>query len=341
MNKKALLIFGIGLVVAFVVFTILRKDAPLLRVITGQTMGTIVYNVKFMGSGEEVSKEEVDKLLVDFNQSLSTYIPDSEISTLNATGQLSYSSDFFYPVLQRSKEIFELTDGTFDPTVGPLIRAWGFGPEKQVPLLDSAAVDSLLGIVGFAEISFDEAGASLPTNYQLDFSAIAKGYAVDAVGELLEARGIENYLVEIGGEVRCRGINDEGKSWSLGIEDPMVAIGEQKLLAIVRLKDRSLATSGNYRNYYERDGRIYAHIVDPRTGYNATHNLLSASVFASDCMTADAFATAFMVMGLEASKSLVASNNIEALLVYQGADGSIKSFVSEGIRPFLELNRAE
>lgn len=341
MNKKALLIFGIGLVVAFITFTILRKDAPLLRVITGQTMGTIVYNVKFMGSGEEVSKEEVDELLVAFNQSLSTYIPDSEISTLNKTGRLTYKSEFFYPVLKRSKEVFEKTEGTFDPTVGPLIQAYGFGPDKQVPELDSMAVDSLLKVVGFAQVSFDESQVSQPASYQLDFSAIAKGYAVDAVAELLEGSGVENYLVEIGGEVRCRGNNDEGKSWSLGIEDPTVERNEQKLLAIVRLKDRSLATSGNYRNYYERDGRIYAHIIDPRTGYTSKHMLLSASVFASDCMTADAYATAFMVMGLEASKQVVATNDIDALLVYQEVDGSIKSYVSEGIRPYLELNMAE
>ena len=146
--------------------------------------------------------------------------------------------------------------------------------------------------------------------------------------------------MEIGGEVRCRGINDQGKSWSLGIEDPTVSTLEQKLLAVVRLKNRALATSGNYRNYYEKDGKIYAHIIDPRTGYNSYHNLLSASVFASDCMSADAYATAFMVIGLEASKELIEVLDLDAILVYRSDDGSVKSYVSEDFRSFVEMNKA-
>lgn len=304
-------------------------------------MGTIVYNVKYMGSGEEVSKSEADSILKAFNQSLSTYIPDSEISDLNNAGKLTYRSTYFYPVLEKSKEIYGKTNGTFDPTVGPLIGAWGFGPDKQIPEMDSAIVDSLMKVIGFDKLIFDEAQISLPSNHQIDFSAIAKGYAVDLVGELLEKKGIDNYLVEIGGEVRCRGKNDKQKSWSLGIEDPTVDINEQKLLAVVRLKDLSLATSGNYRNYYEKDGRIFAHIIDPRTGYTAQHNLLSASVFAEDCMTADAFATAFMVLGLEESKRIMNNENIDAILIYQDESGGLKSFVSEGIQPFVELNKAK
>ena len=341
MNKRALLVFGLGLIIVFIVFTLLRKEEPRLQRLTGQTMGTIVYHVKYMGWMNEVTKEEVDSVLIAFNESLSTYIPDSEISDLNDAGTLTFRSPYFYPVLAKSKEIFDKTGGTFDPTVGPLIDAWGFGPEKQIPDLDSVSVDSLLEMTGFEALLFDEVKATLPENYRLDFSAIAKGYAVDLVGELLEARGIDHYLVEIGGEVRCRGLNDEEKSWSLGIEDPTVEVNEQAILAIVRLKDLSLATSGNYRNYYEKDGRIYAHIIDPRTGYTAKHNLLSASVFSSDCMTADAYATALMVLGLEESKNLVERENIEAMLIYQELDGSLNSYVSSGIQPFLELNNAK
>lgn len=341
MNKRALLIFGVGLVIVFVVFTIVRNGEPRLQQITGQTMGSIVYNVKFIGIEKQVQKTEVDSVLVAFNESLSTYIPDSEISDLNNKGSIVFRSPYFYPVLERSKEVFDKTGGSFDPTVGPLIGAWGFGPEKQIPDLDSLEVDSLLKITGFSELDFDQQKATLPANYRLDFSAIAKGYAVDLVGELLEGQGVEDYLVEIGGEVRCRGKNDQGKSWSLGIEDPTVAILEQELLAVVRLKNLSLATSGNYRNYYERDGRIYAHIIDPRTGYTAKHNLLSASVFALDCMTADAYATAMMVMGLDASKQLVELEEIEAILVYQEGDGTLRSYVSPGIQPFVELNKAK
>ena len=341
MNKRALLVFGLGLMIIFITVTIVRNDSPKLRQLNGQTMGTIVYNVKYMGGSDDLHKSEVDSVLEAFNQSLSTYVSDSEITQLNQTGDLTYQSVFFYPVLARSREIFEKTEGTFDPTVGPLISAWGFGPEQQIPDLDSLAVDSLLQITGFEAVDFDNEQVTLPNSYRLDFGAIAKGYAVDLVGELLESKGIEDYLVEIGGEVRCRGTNEENKSWSLGIEDPTVAMDEQQLLAIVRLKEQSLATSGNYRNYYKKEGRIYAHIIDPRTGYTAKHNLLSASVFATDCMTADAYATALMVLGLEEAKKLVEKEEIEAILIYQEEAGSLSSYVSSGILPFVELNKAK
>ena len=293
MNKKRLLIFGIGLAIAFVFVSYLRKDAPRLNHITGQTMGTIIYNVKYIDVEVKGLDKEIADELVAFNQSLSTYIPTSEISMLNESGSLKFDSKFFLPVLESSREVFDNTGGTFDPSIGPLVQAWGFGPDKSIPNLDSGKVDSLIAIIGFDQIVFDKQGITMPENFQIDFSAIAKGYAVDIVGELLESKGIENYLVEIGGEVRCRGANDEQKPWSLGIEDPTVSSTEQRLMAVVRLKDRSLATSGNYRNYYEKDGKVYAHIIDPRTGYTSKHNLLSASVFASDCMRADAYATAF------------------------------------------------
>lgn len=340
MNKKRLLIFGIGLAVAFVVISYLRKDSERLYHITGQTMGTIIYNVKYVDEFAEGLDKEISDELVAFNQSLSTYIPTSEISTLNKEGSFRFQSGFFLPVLQKSRDIYEKTDGTFDPSIGPLVQAWGFGPDKRIPDVDSAIVDSLRSIIGFDRVKFDEENVSLPENFQIDFSAIAKGYAVDVVAELLEERRIENYLVEIGGEVRCRGKNDEGKPWSLGIEDPTVSKDDQRLMAIVRLKDLSLATSGNYRNYYEKDGKIFAHIIDPRTGYTANHNLLSASVFASDCMTADAYATAFMVLGLEYSKKIMNSQDLDGILIYRSEDGTVESFVSDGIKPFLEMNKA-
>lgn len=341
MKKKPLLIFGIGLLLIFVIVSILRKDTPSLQLVSGQTMGTIAYNVKYMGMKDDIQQAEVDDLLVAFNQSLSTYISDSEISILNQEGTLAYTSNFFFPVLAKSKQVFDRTGGTFDPTVAPLIDAWGFGPEKQVPDLDSVRVDTLLSKVGFRSVSFDSVQVSMPTGYRLDFSAIAKGYAVDLVAELLESKGIDNYLVEIGGEVRSSGVNKVEKTWSLGIEDPRVAMNDQKLLIIVRLKDRALATSGNYRNYYEKEGRIFAHIIDPRTGYTANHQLLSASVFAQDCMTADAYATALMVLGLDESKRIVESEDLDAILVYQNDNGQIKSYISGGIKPFVELNKAQ
>ncbi len=301
-------------------------------------MGTIIYNVKF--SDADIEKSEVDSILVAFNQSLSTYIPDSEISLLNTNRSIKFRAPYFYPVLTRSQGVYLATDGAFDPTVGSLVKAWGFGSEKKTSDLDSAYVDSLRNFCGFDKIRFSQDSAHLPPGHQLDFSAIAKGYAVDIIGEFLEKRGAINYLVEIGGEVRCRGVNDQGMFWSLGIEDPLVEQNEQKLLAIVRLKDRALATSGNYRNYYRKNGRLYAHIIDPRTGYTANHNLLSASVFANDCMTADAYATAFMVLGLERSIELLENiPGLDGVLIYLDEQGELKSYISENMRPFIKLNK--
>jgi FAD:protein FMN transferase len=339
MKKIPLLVFGMALILAFAVYTYMNGDMKRMNHITGITMGSIVYNVKYLGEDQNL-KNEIDQLLVDFNKSLSTYIPDSEISRLNSDGNFSYESDYFLPVLESSQEVYIATSGAFDPTIGALVQAWGFGPNKEIPNLDSVMVDSLKSISGFQHVIFDLLSVSIPANYQLDFSAIAKGYAVDEIGRLLERKGIENYLVEIGGEVRCRGNNEEGKSWSLGIEDPTVDKQLQEILAIVRLRDRSLATSGNYRNYYKKGGRTYAHIIDPRTGYTAVHNLLSASVFSSDCMISDAFATAFMVLGLEESiKVIKQQTNLDAILVYQEPNGSLKTYVSEGIKSFVEIDK--
>ncbi len=339
MKKRSLLVLGITLILAFIWVTYQTKSTQKLQHITGQTMGTIIYNVKYIGEKNNL-KTEIDQILKAFNQSLSTYIPTSEISRLNSNGNLQYESRYFFPVLEASKEVFKITDGAYDPSVGSLVKAWGFGPNKEIPELDSTIVDSLRALSGFENVTFNKDSVSLAPNFQLDFSAIAKGYAVDLVAELLQNSGFNNYLVEIGGEVRCNGENEKGETWSLGVENPLVSINEQQILAIVRLRNQALATSGNYRNYYEKDGKTYAHIIDPRTGYNARHNLLSASVFANSCMLADAYATAFMVLGLDNSMKIVKDQkDLDAILVYQTQDGVLKSYVSDGIKPFVELDR--
>lgn len=316
-----------------------RQNAPKLVHISGLTMGTIAYNVKFLDNAEHSDLGvSIKKVLSDLNQSLSTYISDSEISNLNRASILAYESDYFFPVLEKSKKIHSETSGAFDPSIGPLVQAWGFGPDKEIPNLTEVEVDSLRSITGFEKVMFDERTVQLPANYQLDFSAIAKGLAVDLIASELDLRGLENYMVEIGGEVSCSGFNREGKSWTLGIENPMEENGNRKILAVARLKNRSLATSGNYRNYYEKEGKTYAHIIDPRTGRNATHNLLSASVFAPDCMTADAYATAFMVLGTDQSMAIInAQSDLDAILIYRKEDGELGTVVSEGIKPFVEL----
>lgn len=341
MKKTPLLFLGMVLIIGLAWVAIhKRQDTPKYRHITGQTMGNIVYNVKYPGHFLRL-KTQIDSVLMAFNRSQSTYIPGSEISRLNQSGQLVYESPYFFPVLEMSNKVYKETHGAYDPSVGALVNAWGFGPGAQILNIDSAIIDSLMAYKGFNRIQFDEERVKMPSGFQLDFGAIAKGYAVDLIAMLLEENGVENYLVEIGGEVKCNGYNENHKSWSLGIEDPLVEQGERKILAIVRLRNKALATSGHYRNYYKKEGKTYAHIIDPRTGYHRRHNLLSASVFADNCMSADAYATAFMVLGLKESSVIVDRNDdLDAILVYQDHDGALRSYVSEDIKPYVELNRA-
>lgn len=303
--------------------------------ILGETMGT-TYNVKYLHENNINYKAGIDSLLVAFNQSLSTYIPDSEISRFNKGTILKYESGFFYPVLKRSHEIYKNTDGAFNPTVGPLIDAWGFGPDStRMPA--KATVDSLLKLVNFDSIFFDTISAcKLKKGLEISFSAIAKGYGVDVVAAFLKDKGIQNMMVEIGGEVYCSGRNENGKMWRIGIDNPNKEAGGEALQAVIELDDMALATSGNYRNYYEIDGKKFSHTIDPKTGYPVQHNLLSASIFAKDCMTADGYATACMVLGLDRAVALLAKDkSLEGYFVYSDEDGSIKTYTTEGIKNYI------
>ncbi len=310
---------------------------------SGITMGKIGYNVKYYHPEGLDLKTSVDSLLHIWNQSLSTYIPGSEISRFNDSDScFTFESKYFYPVLQTSKMVYENTDGAFDPTVGPLVNAWGFGPDKSMSP-DSAMIDSLRVLIGFNKIHFNrkEVCKELP-GMKLDFSAVAKGYAVDVVAEFLESKGIHDLLVEIGGELICKGTKEGNKPWRTAIEDPKVRVYEQKILAVADITDRAIATSGNYRNYYVRDGRKYGHTIDPATGYPVQHSLLSASIFAADCMTADAYATAFMVMGMEKGLIFLKKHpEIDAYLIYEDENGQLATYTSPGIKKFIKRIHAE
>ncbi len=309
-----------------------NNEAVVLNQVTGQTMGSIPYVIKYRTRGEIDYKDQIDSTLVAFNQSLSTYIPDSEISRFNSNDTLVYVSELFYPVLNKSREVFTKTSGSFDPTIGPLVNAWGFGPMGRKEDLDTSDVSQLLNFVGFDKVVFNSEYAVKSSGMYLDFSAIAKGYAIDCIAKFLESKDVGHYMIEIGGEVRTKGTNDKDRIWSIGIEDPLVEMNEQKLMAIVQLDSRSVATSGNYRNYYEVDGQLFAHIIDPRTGFTTNRNILSASVFAPDCMTADAYATAFMVLGVEGSLEICQQDpTLDALLIFRNEEGKIENIMTDGI----------
>jgi len=310
---------------------------------SGTTMGQIRYNVKYYHPKGTNLKISVDSLLQVWNQSLSTYIPGSEISRFNdGDSCFTFQSKYFYPVLNTSKIVYNKTDGAFDPTVGPLVNAWGFGPDKSNSP-DSLLIDKLRPLIGFDKIHFNKQKVCKDfPGMKLDFSAIAKGYAVDVVAVFLESKGIQHQLVEIGGELLCKGTKDGNIPWRTAIEDPGVEVYEQKILAVVDITNRAIATSGNYRNYYVHNGKKYGHTIDPGTGYPVQHSLLSASIFANDCMTADAYATAFMVMGVKKSLEVLKNNpKIDAYLIYENETGQLDTYASPGIKDFIKKIHAE
>ena len=246
-------------------------------------------------------------------------------------------------VLETSKVVFDKSGGAFDPTVGQLINAWGFGAEGFIAP-DSSQVDSLLQYVGFTKISFDENGVErIVPGIKLNFSAIAKGQAIDVVGDYLSAQGIEHYLVEIGGEVRTMGKNKDENLWTIGIEVP----DENRLGGIfdaVLLDNQGMATSGNYRQFRMVNGRKVAHTIDPETGFPKMQTLLSATVLAPNCMLADAYATACMVLGLEEAKTMILKDDqLEAYFIFSDKQGELQTYISPGLadRTVNALNKID
>jgi len=249
------------------------------------------------------------------------------------------SSEFLI-VLQNSDEIFKATNGAFNPLVKPLIDYWGFGPGKSTEFIDSAQVLEILKCTdyqAFLEYRANGFIDTLPSCFQLDFSAIAKGYGVDLVANFLETKGIENYMVEIGGEVNCKGVNGKNALWRMGIEKPNEDVRE--LYEVVEVKNRSLATSGNYRNFRVlASGQKVVHIINPTSGYSVESNLLSATIFAQNCMLADAYATACMVMGLENCFNFIETlPNVDAYLIYSDEEGILQHKYTKGIESDLVM----
>jgi thiamine biosynthesis lipoprotein len=306
--------------------------------IAGKAQGT-TWHITYFSKSKKIFTKEIDSLLKAIDTSLSTYLSVSIISRINKNDSSVLADNYFLDVFNKSREISEKTRGFFDVTVGPLINAWGFGFTKKAKV-DSAMIDSLLNFAGYKMVRLE--GKKLikeKPQTMLDFNAIAQGYTVDVLAAYLESKGIMNYLVELGGEVKARGKKNKNINWTVGIDQPNeMPTDERPLKAIIKLNNRALATSGNYRKFYIEDGKKYAHIIDPYTGYPAKHNLLSTTVLAGDCMTADAYATAFMVMGLERSKQFLAANKELQLEVFFISDenGFWKTYTSETLKEWIE-----
>ena len=275
---------------------------------------------------------QFDSLFYVINKSLSTYQTNSDISKLNRNESFEIDAHFI-KVYDASKEIFGQTEGAFDPTIGNVVNAWRFGAENTIEVVDSLKIDSLMQYVGYDKTYRDNntIRKSNPNVY-LEFNAIAKGYAVDVLGEYLESNKIEDYLVEIGGEIRTRGINAEKQSkWRVGVEEPNFE-GQKSILKAITLKDESMATSGTYRKFkIDENGNRYAHIIDTETGYPSKTNLLSISVITDDCMTADAYATAFKSMGVEKIKSFLKNHQeLKVFLIFENENKELKTLNLNG-----------
>ncbi|PZR41127.1 MAG: thiamine biosynthesis protein ApbE [Azospira oryzae] len=303
----------------------------------GQTMGT-TYHITYFDEQKRDFSKSIDSLLVLVNKSINTYDRSSEITSFNTGKSFRFTLPYFLPLIEKSREVYTASSGAFDPTVMPLVNAWGFGPAREA-MPDSARVDSLRQLVGFNKIVFNQDSVwKKDTRMQLDFGGIGQGYGADIITHFLRAKGIKNMLVELGGEGMACGINlKSGKAWELGILDPNSTEVNQFMKAYVMLTDRSYTTAGTYFNYYEVDGRKYAHTIDPTTGYPAQNELLSVSVFATDCTTADAWDTALMAMGKEkAMATLQQHPEIDALLIFSTPQG-LGTFATEKITPYLSI----
>lgn len=324
---KRELLFAISLV--FLVFVSCQKEVKSTEAVRlqGPVFGT-TYNIIYYDVSTNFD-EEIQQLFDAINQSVSTYIPTSDISRINKDESGIKIDDYFQEVMEKSDRIFKETEGYFDPTVGNLVNAWGFGPEKPLNDLDSSKVKELMNFVGFDKVTVEngEIKKRYPETY-LDFNSIAKGFGLDVIGRFLESKKIENYLVEIGGEIRTRGEKPEGKSWKVQVESPNTD-GTRSAFDVLPLKNKSMASSGNYRKFrIAESGEKYVHTINPKTGYAKESNLLAATVIGEvDCADVDAYATAFMAMGLEKTKEFLQSKpELKVILIYVNESGELKEF---------------
>lgn len=264
------------------------------------------------------SLQEVDNALSSFNK-------NSIISKLNRNEEVELNEKFI-EVFNLAQQISKETDGAFDITVWPLVNLWGFGV-KHRDNVDRTQVDSIMPLIGYNKVSLKHQKiVKANHSIQLDCSAIAKGYGVDCVAQILDKHGVKDYMLEIGGEVVVKGTNAKGNAWGIGLQNPKNATNDEAYQSVIHIKKGALATSGNYYNYYEKDGKRYAHTINPKTGYPVVHNLLSSTVYAPSCMEADAYATAFMVLGIEKAKKILETHpKLQAFLIYDD-NGTLKTW---------------
>jgi FAD:protein FMN transferase len=344
------------LIISVLIFTCLivgcqsEKVAPdKMNMLSGPAQGT-TFNIRYLSPDTLSYQFQVDSILRVIDNSLSTYVKNSTVSEFNRSDKFTTSDEHFIRMLFESKGIQQMSNGAFDPAVMPLVKAWGFGPEGPA-IKENQNIDSLLQLVKWDfEMTMTEqpvAGNNATktvveivkkTPVQFDFNAIAQGYTVDVLFDFLKNKGVKDIMVEVGGEVRAAGVNDQGKKWRIGIDKPLEN-GERDLQAVAEVDNKAIATSGNYRKFYEKDGQRYAHTINPKTGYPVQHNLLSATVVAETCAMADAYATVFMVLGLDESIAFLNNHSdlgMEAYLIYSDSAGAVQTHFTSGMNDIVK-----
>jgi thiamine biosynthesis lipoprotein len=302
-----------------------------LKIIEGNAIGT-TFTIRYITAESNNYESKIDSLIAAINKSASTYIPTSDLSKINKGDTTVVADANLQEVFIKSEKIYKETDGAFDPTVGILVNAWGFGPEKPIENMDSLTVATLLKFVGYDKVRLENGKIKkLYPEIYLDYNAIAKGYLVDMVSRMFEKNGVANYMVEIGGEIRARGQNEKGTPWKIAIENPNTD-GSRSFATVIELKNESIATSGNYRKFkVKEDGTKYVHTINTKTGYAKESNLLSASVISkSDCADVDGYATAFMEIGFEKSKDFLKNHpELKAFLIFVDDKGAMQTYKSD------------
>ena len=295
----------------------------------GKVFGT-TYKIMYLNTPKNHQKS-IDSLFHLVNKSLSTYIPDSDISKINETNTSVNVDDLFVEVFNKSKKIYKETNGYFDPTVGNLVNLWGFGPKNEINNLSDEQVEQQMQYVGFNKVHL--IGRKIikdDSKIYLDFNSIAKGFGIDVIARFFNSKNIDSYLIEIGGEIRTKGYKEEHKPWTIKLVDPLNTSSNNGF-KILNLTNRSMATSGNYRKYREtKDGKKFVHTINPKTGYAFESNLLSVSVLAPlDCADVDAYATSFMAMGLEEAKKIIEKNKkLQVIFLYINKNGKVEEYTN-------------
>ncbi len=302
----------------------------------GKAQGTY-YSIIYYDDLHRDFQIEIDSLLDAFDQSVSLWVPNSIISKVNNNDTDIKIDKFFSQNFLISQQVSRETNGAFDMTIGPLVKAWGFGYDHKKEI-DSIIIDSLLQIVGYTSVDlFKNVIIKKNPNTKIDFNAVAQGYSVDMIADFLRSKNLSSYLVDIGGEVAAMGTKPNGDMWKVGIEKPAKNADDKRdLNGIVVLYNKSIATSGNYRKFVEIDGKRFSHIINPKTGYPAQHNLLSATVICDNTAFADAYATACMILGLEDAIGFIESrDDLEAFFIYYNENGKYEDYGTTGFNELI------